>query len=174
MDAFGQSINVDEAVTRARTEHAHPEQQGWSATANYTYMKSEQKSGPNVGNTLMDTPEHALNARLNWEPSRQWNVWLRAEYRSERFRDPGTTADTRAAKAALGDFRAYTQFHVGGSYKVTPQFTVNAAVYNLFNKDFVDYTAYTVPGAPAVTNYRNLYTNSQDGRRLWLSANYEF
>ncbi|WP_427999802.1 TonB-dependent receptor domain-containing protein [Acidovorax sp.] len=115
VDAFGQSINVDEAVTRLELSTRIPSNKAWSATANYTYMKSEQKSGPNVGNTLMDTPEHALNARLNWEPSRQWNVWLRAEYRSERFRDPGTTADTRAAKAALGDFKAYTQFHVGAA-----------------------------------------------------------
>lgn len=175
VDAFGQSINVDEAVTRGLELSTRiPITRAWSATANYTYTQSEQKSGPNVGKPLMDTPEHALNARLNWEPSQQWNLWLRAEYRSERFRDPGTTADTRAAKAVLGDFKAYTQFHVGGSYKVTPQFTVNAAVYNLFNKDFVEYTPYTVLGSPAVVNYRNLYTNSQDGRRLWLSATYEF
>ncbi len=77
-------------------------------------------------------------------------------------------------EGGVGGFQGVHAVPCGGSYKVTPQFTVNAAVYNLFNKDFVDYTAYTVPGAPAVTNYRNLYTNSQDGRRLWLSANYEF
>lgn len=108
VDAFGQSINVDEAVTCGLELSARiPITKAWSATANCTDTKSEQKSGPNVGKPLMDTLEHALNARLNWEPSRQWNVWLRAEYRSERFRDPGT-ADTRpgwTASLAFGYLR---------------------------------------------------------------------
>lgn len=175
VDAFGQSINVDEAVTRGLELSTRiPLTTAWSATANYTYTKSEQKSGANAGSPLTDTPKHALNARLNWDPSPQWNAWVRAEYRSERYRDPGTSAATRAAKTALGDYKAYTQFHVGGSYRVTKQFVINAAIYNLFNKNFIDYQGYTVPGQTPPVSYNNRYTNSQEGRRLWVSANYEF
>lgn len=175
VDTFGQSINVDEAVTRGLELSTRvPLSKVLSATANYTYTKSEQKSGPNAGKPLTDTPEHSLNARLNWTPSQQWNLWLRAEYRSDRFRDPGTSASTRAAKAALGDYRAYTLFHLGGSYKVNKQLSINAAVYNLFNKDFLDYTVYTVPGNPPALNVGNRYVNNVEGRRLWLSASYEF
>ena len=48
--------------------------------------------------------------------------------------------------------------------------TLNAAVYNLLNKDFIDYQPYR---APALT-YANRYVNSMDGRRLWLSASVDF
>ncbi|MDX4952942.1 TonB-dependent receptor domain-containing protein [Delftia acidovorans] len=176
VDAFGQSINVDEAVTRGLELSARmPLARGWNASANYTFTRSEQKSGPNRGNPLSDTPKHALNARLNWEPGAQWNLWLRAEYRSERFRDPGTSASSQAAKAALGNYKAYTQFHLGGSYRVSKQFTINAAIYNLFNKDFVDYQPYNVPGqVQGTVIFGNRYANNQEGRRLWVSANYEF
>jgi outer membrane receptor for ferrienterochelin and colicins len=69
VDAFGQQINVDEAVTRGLELSARmPLAPGWNASANYTFTKSEQKSGPNRGSPLSDTPRHALNARLNWEP----------------------------------------------------------------------------------------------------------
>ena len=174
VDAFGQSINVDEAVTRGlELATRFPIADGWSASANYTYTESEQKSGANAGNPLTDTPEHTFNARLAWDISQQWNAWLRAEYRSERYRDPGTTAATRAAKATLGDYKAYGLLHLGASYQVSPTVSVNAALYNLLNKDFVDYRPYqSAPGA--APTYGSVYVNNIDGRRLWVSMNVDF
>lgn len=174
VDAFGQSINVDEAVTRglelaSRIKLAD----GWGASANYTYTESEQKSGANAGRPLSDTPEHALNARLTWDISPLWNSWLRAEYRSERYRDPGTSAATRAAKETLGDFKGYTILHLGTSYQLTPAIALNAAVYNLLNKDFVDYRPYRTTATAAPT-YGSVYVNNMDGRRLWVSMNVDF
>ncbi|MGK5073755.1 TonB-dependent receptor domain-containing protein [Janthinobacterium sp. ZB1P44] len=171
VDAFGQSVNVDEAVTRGvELNTRFPLGKTLSASANYTYTESEQKSGSNAGKPLSDTPKHALNARLSWDISRDWNGWLRAEYRSERFRDPGTSAATRAAKAALGDYQGYTMLHLGTSYQLSQRVTLNAAVYNLLNKDFIDYQPYRAPAL----NYANRYVNSLDGRRLWLSATVDF
>ena len=171
VDAFGQSINVDEAVTRGvELNTRFPLGKTLSASANYTYTESEQKSGSNAGQPLSDTPKHAVNARLAWDISPQWNGWLRGEYRSDRFRDPGTSAATRAAKAALGDYKGYAMLHVGSSYQLNKRVTLNAAVYNLLNKDFIDYQPYR---APALT-YANRYVNSMDGRRLWLSASVDF
>ena len=174
VDAFGQSTNVDEAVTRGlELATRFPIAAGWAASANYTYTDSEQKSGPNEGKPLSDTPEHAVNARLTWDISPQWNSWLRAEYRSERFRDPGTSASSRATKAQLGDYKAYTMLHLGTSYQITPAVTLNAAVYNLLNKDFIDYRPYReTPTATPV--YTSVYVNNMDGRRLWLSMNVDF
>ncbi|MNM19139.1 Colicin I receptor precursor [compost metagenome] len=174
VDAFGQSINVDEAVTRGvELNTRFPLGKTLSASANYTYTDSEQKSGSNAGKPLSDTPKHAVNARLSWDISREWNGWLRGEYRSDRFRDPGTSAATRAAKAALGDYKGYTMLHVGTSYQLNKRVTLNAAVYNLLNKDFIDYQAYR-PGSGPALNYANRYVNSMDGRRLWLSATMDF
>jgi outer membrane receptor for ferrienterochelin and colicins len=174
VDAFGQSINVDEAVTRGLELNARfPLGRTLSASTNYTYTESEQKSGSNIGMPLTDTPKHAINGRLNWDISSQWKSWLRAEYRSERFRDPGTSAATRAAKAALGDYKGYAMLHLGGSYQISKKVTLNAAIYNLLNKDFVDYQPYRASPGAAVT-YGNTFVNSQEGRRLWLSANVDF
>jgi len=174
VDAFGQSTNVDEAVTRgAEFATRFPIARGWAASANYTYTDSEQKSGPNAGKPLGDTPEHAVNARLTWDMSEGWNSWLRAEYRSDRFRDPGSSAATRAAKETLGDYKGYTQLHLGTSYQLTKRVTINAAIYNLLNKDFVDYRSYRAPGAANPT-WSSVYVNNMDGRRLWLSASADF
>ena len=174
VDAFGQSTNVDEAVTRG-VEFAtrFPIAKGWAASANYTWTDSEQKSGPNAGRPLGDTPEHALNARLTWDISPQWNTWLRLEARSERFRDPGSSAATRAAKATLGDYKGYGMLHLGGSYQVNKSVTVNAAIYNLANKDFIDYRPYQASASAAPT-WSSVYVNNMDGRRLWLSVSADF
>ena len=174
VDAFGQSINVDEAVTRgAEFNTRYAFSKTLSASANYTYTESEQKSGANQGKPLSDTPKHAINARLAWDISPVWNSWLRAEYRSERFRDPGTSAATRAAKDALGDYKGYTMLHLGTSYQISKSVTLNAAVYNLLNKDFIDYQPYR-SSPTAQLAYGNRYVNSQEGRRLWLSATVDF
>ncbi len=124
---FGQSINIDSAVTRGvelNGRYAFNKQ--WSTSANYTYTKSEQKSGASAGLPLTDTPKHAVNLRVDWKPSARWSAWARAEYRSERYRgNPATDAATKA----LGNYKAYAQFHVGGSYRVTPKFVLNGAIF---------------------------------------------
>jgi len=167
IDTFGQSINIDEAVTKGiELNGRYTINSAWSTSANYTYTKSEQKSGTNKGEPLTDTPKHAFNLRLDWKPSTQWGAWARAEYRSERYRG---NPKTDAATQALGDYKAFTQFHVGGSYRPTKQLTFNAAIYNLLNKNFIDYGSYD-NGA----SYSNRYRNPQEGRRLWVSGTYEF
>ncbi len=169
VDTFGQSINIDSAVTRGvELSGRYTINAAWSTSANYTYTKSEQKSGANAGQPLTDTPKHALNLRLDWKPNAQWGAWARAEYRSKRYRgNPATDAATQA----LGDYKAYAQFHVGGSYRVNPKFVINASIYNLFNKNFIDYGAYQNGSS---VSYSNRYRNPQEGRRLWVSGTYEF
>lgn len=157
---FGQSVNIDEAETQglevsARWRFATD----WSLQGNYTYTDSEQKSGSAIGQPLTDTPEHMLNANLRWAATDRLGLWLRGEYRSERFRGVG------AARDAWGDYEAYSLFHLGGSYDVTDRVTVNAAVYNLFDTDFVSLLPY---GTPVL--YAPEYANNQEPRRLWMSV----
>jgi len=161
---FGQSVNIDKAVTRgvelaARWRFA----EDWSLQGNYTYTDSEQKSGAAKGQPLTDTPEHMLNANLRWRATDRLSTWLRGEYRSERFRGLG------AARDAWGDYKAYSLFHLGGSYEVNDRLTVNATIYNLFNKDFVKLLPYGTPVA-----YTPEYTNNQEPRRLWVSMSTTF
>lgn len=161
---FAQSINIDEAVTQgveaaARWRFADD----WTLGLNYTFTDSEQKSGAEAGRKLTDTPEHMLNGNLRWRVTDRVNAWVRGEYRSERYRGEGP------ARVALGDFKAYSLFHLGGSFKATEAVTLNATIYNLFNKDFVRQLPYGTPVA-----YSPEYTNNQEPRRLWVSVQVDF
>lgn len=171
VDTFAQLVNVDRAVTRGLEAGAsYRFSSHWNLTGNYTYTESEQKSGAEAGRPLYDTPEHMLNARLRWTATAKLSLWLSGEYRSERYRSPDTA--TSRAKATYGDYRAYTLFHLGGAYRLTPQLTLNATVYNLLDKNFVEYGPYVSNTATSAISYTNLYSNNQEPRRLWLSATY--
>ncbi len=175
VDAFGQSINIDEAVTRGvELNGKHSLGGGWSLSGNYTYTDSEQKSGANKGMPLTNTPEHMLNAKLDWTLSEALSLWLRGEYRSERYRT--LAVGQNASRDALGDYKAYELFHLGGSWKLSATLSLNATLYNLLNKDFLEYTAYPAPTTanPNAVAYSNVYNNNQEGRRLWLALNLSF
>ncbi|GIL14586.1 MAG: exogenous ferric siderophore receptor [Chloroflexota bacterium] len=173
VDTFAQLINVDRAVTRGLEAGAHYRfSRHWSVTGNYTYTDSEQRSGTEAGRPLYDTPRHMANARVRWTATAKLSVWLSGEYRSERHRNPDTA--TSRAKATYGDYRDYELFHVGGAYQVSPQFALNATVYNLLDQDFVAYGPYVSNTQTGAIAYTNLYSNNQEPRRLWLSGTYSF
>ena len=166
---YSQDINIDEAITQGvEFSTSYQFAPDWRVNANYTYTDSEQKSGDNEGEPLTDTPEHAINATLRWQATAKLDTWLSAEYRSERYRN---RESVRGAPSFddLGDFKAYSLFHLGGNYAVNDQLNLSATIYNLFDKDFIDYRAYGDG-----TSFGNVYANSEEGRRLWLSARYEF
>lgn len=57
--------------------------------------------------------------------------------------------------------------HLGTNYAVNDNWDIGVALYNIFDKDFnkyeiVDGTAY------------NLYSNTQEGRRVQLSTTFKF
>ena len=163
---FGQTINVDEAVTRG-IEAAARFQFGPAITLglNYTYTESEQKSGAEQGQPLVNTPKHMVNGNVRWKVSDAFSAWVRGEYRSKRYRGAG------AAQTALGSFRAYEQFHIGGNYQLTPVIRLSAAVYNVFDKNFTPYLPYDSNGTIV---YAGAYANPQEPRRYWMSASVDF
>lgn len=158
-------VNIEEAVTRGiELSTRYRLANNWLLTANYTYIDSEIKSGSNRGNPLSDTPEHRINAKLRWTATERLAAWISGEYSSERYR---SDAD---ARAVLGDYKEFALFHAGLGYKLAKNITLNATIYNLADKDFVDYRRY----GPDADQFSNVYVNPEPGRRLWLSATYEF
>lgn len=184
-ESFAQSINVDEAVTKGlelagRWRFAP----AWSLSASYTYTDSEQKSGADRGAPLTNTPRHLLYATVSWEAHEDVSLWLRGEYRGKRDRFTSRYENLSAANQALydgvGDLKAYEVFHLGGTYRASENLTFNVVLYNLFDKDFLDGKVYTTnTGADGWASY---YIQSgastegtlEQGRRLWLSANFTF
>ena len=166
VDLYGQTVNIDEAVTRgAEVAGRYVLNDAWTVSANYTYTDSEQKSGPAAGQPLVNTPEHMLNGSVRWRATDQLNAWVRTEVRSDRYRGAG------AAQTALGDYKGYALFHLGGSYQVADNVRINATIYNLFDQDFLDYLPYA---SGATTAYAGAYAIQQEPRRLWVSVNVDF
>jgi len=199
--SYAQQINIDEAVTQGLELAASwTFAPAWTLSANYTYTDSEQKSGDNKGEPLTNTPEHLANAKLNWQTTDRLNLWLKSEYRGERARFTssyenlananGTYSTNQSIYDTLGkNTKAYTLFHLGGSFGASENLTLNAAVYNLLDKDFVNGKSYTTYGSTGPTAgqangtaYGTDFSHStagttgvmEEGRRLWLSANFTF
>jgi len=176
-ETFAQSVNVDEAVTRGVEAGVRvPFARVWTASANYTYTHSEQRSGENAGRPLVGTPAHMANATLRLQPAAaRWDGWLRGEYRSSRAR--ALSANDDAVRAAVGDYKAYSLLHLGGSLDVGRGVRLTATIYNLLNADFLEYAAYQ--GTPTSANptgvsYTSLYDVHQEGRRLWIGTSLDF
>ena len=173
VDEFSQQVNVDKAMTQGLEATARYDlTEDWSVQGNYTYTESEQKSGESAGEPLYATPKHMVNGRLKWQAREGLSFWLSGEYRSDRFRRPDSATST--AKATYGDYRGYSLFHLGGSYDVSESVTLTATVYNLLDKDFVEYGPYVSNTGTGAISYTNLYANNQEPRRLWVSATYRF
>lgn len=181
----GQQINVDDAVTKG-FELAGKWMfiDDWSLSANYTYTDSEQKSGDNKGSQLTNTPRHNANLGLNWATTDQLDLWLKTEYRGERSRFTSKYANLSATEQSIyttlgAKTKAYTLFHLGGSFRATDALTLNATIYNLLDKDFTKGKAYKDgTGVSYGTDYahsgRSTTGTVEEGRRLWLSATYAF
>ena len=181
-----QYINVDDAVTKGVELAAQWYFiDNWSIKGNYTYTDSEQKSGKDKGAQLTNTPRHLANASLNWEANDKLNLWLNTEYRGKRSRFTSKYANLDATEkniySTLGSkTKAYTLFHLGGSYQATETLAFNATIYNLLNKDFVKGKSYLTGDGDIA--YGTDYTHSgksttgsiEEGRRLWMSATYQF
>nr|WP_232455571.1 TonB-dependent receptor [Sphingomonas sp. KC8] len=163
---FGQSINIDKAVTRGGEVAARfALTEAVTLGVNYTYTESEQKSGADKGLPLIGTPKHMLNGNVRWKIDAVASLWARAEIRSSRYRGAG------AAQDALGNYKGYELFHLGGALQITDQFRLAATIFNVLDTNYVEYLPHP---SGATTTYSSEYSNNQEGRRLWISATVDF
>lgn len=187
---YSQLDNIGKAETRGvELASSWDFAPGWRLNGSYTYTDSEQKSGDNKGEPLTNTPEHVVLARLTWSATPKLDLWLSGEYRGERTRylkkKENMSAEEAAIYDAVGDLSAYTLFHLGGTYRATDKIRLTATIYNLLDKDFLTGSEYSYfDGTTTQTGwasdyvyiYRNMASGGtiEEGRRLWLSATFEF
>ncbi|MCV2217354.1 TonB-dependent receptor domain-containing protein [Thauera sp. Sel9] len=148
----------------------------WGLRGNYTYTDSEQKSGANKGRPLNNTAKHMMNATLDWQAMDKLNVFLTMEARSKRYR--GVINDEEA------HYKDYEVFHLGASYQVNNNITVNARVNNLLDRDFTTYRTtfndlngdgrYDSSASPSEVTYLDDYNNKDKARNFWISVNARF
>lgn len=201
----GQSLNIGEAVLQG-LELASSLRLNDSLTlsGNYTYIDSEvthtqldtgnpaQLIASRKGDPLTSVPEHMLNATLKWQVTPRFSTFLNGEYRSSAFRprnyhEPqnggngqGQVAPgVRDSRAVLGDFKGYSLFNLGADYRLNKLVTIKGVIYNLLDKDFKDYNAYTRCANAGCTGsgiqaYSNVYNGIFEPRRLWVSMSVDF
>ena len=161
------SYNIDDAVIQGVELTAD-----WEATdtiklrANYTYTHSEQKTGEYAGLPLARTPKHMASIRADWEtPVEGLTAWTAGNYHGDEINAGlriGTVGEPYAYNQR-GDviarkYKGYATLDLGGSYEFSENVTLNAAVYNIFDKKVtVDET-----------------NNVVEGRRLWLGMTSRF
>ncbi|MBB5700895.1 outer membrane receptor for ferrienterochelin and colicins [Ochrobactrum daejeonense] len=159
------SFNIDEAVMQGVELTFN-----WEATdtitlrGNYTYTDSEQQTGDYAGLPLARTPKHMASLRADWiTPVEGLGAWAAGNYHGEETNAGariGTAGEPiyRNGKVIARKYKPYATFDFGGSYDFSENVTLNAAVYNVFDKK-VDVDDF------------NLVV---DGRRLWIGMTSRF
>ena len=134
-----------------------------TARASYTYTRSRQKSGDYVGFPLTRTPEHMASLRFDWQtPVEGLDTWLSANYHGSEINSGlriGTSGRPIEINGVTGyKYAPYTTADIGMNYQLTEMATLNAAVYNVLNKEV----------------YQGDFNTVQEGRRLWLGLTANF
>lgn len=169
--SYRQKINVDEArIQGIEVAGRYQINARWAVRGNYTYTDSKQLSGADKGLPLTNSAKHMLNATVDWQALQQLNVFLTMEARSKRYR--GTDADGNPRY-----FKDYEVFHLGASYQVNKNLTLNARINNLLDEDFTTYSFVScTSGSQCVGGWapEDDYNNKDKARNLWVSANLRF
>lgn len=143
----------------------------WKLGLNYTWTETEIQDKALGNPPLNDTPKHIVNTSLKWQADDRIQLWARGEYRSERARYTSTydnlTATEKGVYDALGDYKAYALMHVGSNFNINDKVDIGVGLYNVFDKNFVDYQN-------VGSLYYNRYRNTQEGRRVQLSTTFKF
>lgn len=128
-------MNVDKANMRGieatATWNLNPDLR---LAANYTFTRTEQKSGALKGMPLNKTPKHMFNTTLDWKANGQLSLWSRLNFRS-------STSDYLNRTSMAKGTPAFTFVDLGLNYALRKDVKLGVGVYNLFNKQ-VDYTGY--------------------------------
>ncbi|OTQ57718.1 TonB-dependent receptor domain-containing protein [Gilliamella sp. A7] len=103
-------------------------------SSNYSWTKTEQKSGENKGRALNRTPKQKFNAQLDWNLTQQLDLWTKMayygiEHATKRVREGGETKIKHVVYAG------YTFWDVGTSFQINKNAKIYGGVYNLFDKE---------------------------------------
>ncbi|WP_232844857.1 TonB-dependent receptor domain-containing protein [Paracoccus onubensis] len=134
-----------------------------SARASYTYTDSEQKTGDFEGFPLARTPEHMASLRFDWAtPVTGLDTWVSANYHGSeiasglRIGEDGREVEINGQTGRK--YAPYTTVDLGVNYQINEYATLNAAIYNVLNKEIREDEFRTV----------------EEGRRLWLGLTTSF
>ena len=151
-DFVSDRVNVDKANIRGiETTFGWKITRDLNWTANYTFTKSEQKSGQFSGKPLNKMPKNMFNTTLSWQAMQDIGVWSRLNFR-------GNTSEYLERSAMAQGTPSYTLVDVGLRYDINKSLMASAGVYNLLDKR-IEYST---------------YDTVLDGRRYTVGLTYNF
>jgi outer membrane receptor for ferrienterochelin and colicins len=119
--------------------------------ANYTFTKSEQKSGEFEGQPLNKMPRHMFNTTLDYDVDAQLGLWSRLNFRGKSSNYLNRTSMAEGTPS-------FTFVDLGLNYKLNKNISFGLGVYNVFDKRVNDET----------------YDAVYDGRRYWAQMTVGF
>lgn len=171
---FTQAANVDKSETRGVELAAkYKFTDAISLNANYTYTDSEVKSGRDAGLPLVSTPEHMLNATLNWQLLDVLSLQLISEVRGERFRGTANISGPTGPETIKQFYKAYELFHLGARYQYSEQLSFSARINNLLDDDLSSRTCLLAETEDTYSCTAD-YNTTEKARSLWVSLSYRF
>lgn len=173
---FNQNVNIDRAESRGvELAAAWDISEAWSVRGNYTFTRSENKSGDAAGQTISGLvtsstsapAKRMANVMLAWAVAERLNLSLLAEGRYDRY---------RGVSAATGQhlyYNDHTLLHLGSNWRINDHLTFNARINNLLDKDCLARTCELLPAQDAYSCFDN-YLVKDHRRNLWVSRGYRF
>lgn len=107
--------------------------QSLNLSTNYTYTRSEQRSGDFKGEPLNKMPRHMLNMQLDWNVNDDLTLWAQGTFR-------GKTSDYLSRTSMSDGTPSYTLFDAGLVYQMNKSTKVKAGIYNIANKKITNDT----------------------------------
>lgn len=151
-DFVSDRVNVDKADMRGvESTFGWKITQDLNWTANYTYTRSEQKSGEFSGKPLNKMPKHMFNTTLDWQATQNFGAWSRLNFR-------GKSSEYLSRTSMSEGSPSYSEVDLGVRYNAMKDLLLTAGVYNLFDKS-IDY---------------DVYDTTLDGRRYTVGMTYSF
>ncbi|MEE3744433.1 TonB-dependent ferric enterobactin receptor CfrA [Campylobacter porcelli] len=133
----------------------------------YTFLDSKIKdssSTTSIGKPENGSLKHNIVAKADYNINRTFTPWVKGEWQIDRY-----MGDTNINREYYKDIFLAS---IGIAMEINKNWNLNAAIYNLFDKDFTDsYETYSNRGA---LTYVNTYNRIEEGRRLYLSLNGRF
>ncbi|MCX2683435.1 TonB-dependent receptor [Campylobacter sp. MIT 21-1685] len=137
----------------------------------YTFLDTEIKesqTASNIGKPETGTLKHNIIAKASYKAFNKIIPWIKTEYQIDRYMGNADINREYYKNVFLAS--------LGISYEINKNWSINASIYNLFDKDFTDsYETYTTTSnSTTTTNFINTYNRIEEGRRLYLAINGKF
>ena len=123
----------------------------WQVLSSYTYLHSEvvnsQFYPQSVGYKLANVPDNLFNLWMTYQPVSRWIVGLGGNFVDSRT--ASSTVPLDATTGLVKQVPSYWVLNAMGSYKVGEHVALQANVFNLADRSYIDqvHPAHLVPGA---------------------------